>query len=122
QVTLLTDASGAVSAQIRPDGSRGILRPTVGDPNDLHLDFVHEGRQNNTGHVVVTSGFRPGSLESIFPHGIPIGRVRSTNPNEIETYQRVHVRGFADFRRMDYVQVLTAKQPAVQAASVGTGP
>ena len=118
-VTLITDASSAVSAQIMPDGSSGILRPAVGDPNDLQLDFVQKGRQINKGQVVVTSGFRSGGLESIFPRGIPIGRVRSASPNEIETYQRVHVQAFADFRRMDYVQVLTAKQPGVQAASVG---
>ena len=58
---------------------------------------------------MITSGFRSGNLESIFPRGIPIGRVRSASPNEIETYQRVHVHAFADFRRVDYVQVLTAR-------------
>lgn len=122
QVTLITDASSAVSGQIMPDGSNGILRPAVGDPNDLQLDFVQKGHQINKGQVVVTSGFRSGTLESLFPRGIPIGRVRSASPTEIETYQRVHIQAFADFRRMDYVQVLTAKQPGVQAASVGVGP
>ncbi|MBV9213372.1 MAG: rod shape-determining protein MreC [Actinobacteria bacterium] len=122
QVTLITDASSAVSAQIMPDGSSGILRPAVGDPNDLQLDYIQKGRQIKAGQVVITSGFSSGSLQSIFPRGIPIGRVRSASPNEIETYQRVHVQAFADFRRMDYVQVLTARQPGVQAASVGVGP
>jgi rod shape-determining protein MreC len=122
QITLITDASSAVSAQIMPDGSSGILRPAVGDPNDLQLDFIQKGHQINKGQVVVTSGFRSGNLESIFPRGIPIGRVRSANQNEIQTYQRVHIQACADFRRMDYVQVLTAKQPSVQAASIGGGP
>ena len=39
-----------------------------------------------------------------------------------QTYQRVHVQAFSDFRRMDYVQVLTARVAGVQAASVGVGP
>jgi rod shape-determining protein MreC len=122
EVTLLTDSSSAVSAQIMPDGSSGILRPAVGDPNDLQLDFIQKGRKLAKGQVVVTSGFRSGRLESLFPRGIPIGVVRSVNPTEVETYQRVHVQPYADFRRMDYVQVLTARQPGVQAASVGVGP
>ena len=122
EVTLITDGSSAVSAQIMPDGSSGILRPAVGDPNDLQLDFLQKGRKLAKGQVVVTSGFRAGRLESIFPRGIPIGTVRSVNPNEVETYQRVHVQPYADFRRMDYVQVLTARAPGTQAASVGLGP
>ncbi|TMM09550.1 MAG: rod shape-determining protein MreC [Actinobacteria bacterium] len=122
QVTLITDASSAVSAQIMPDGSSGILRPAVGDPSDLQLDFIQKGRQIKKGQAVVTSGFQSSGLQSLFPRGIPIGRVRTANPSEIQTYQRVHVQAYADFGRFDYVQVLTARPPGVQAASVGVGP
>jgi rod shape-determining protein MreC len=122
EVTLITDASSAVSAQVMPDGSSGILRPAVGDPSDLQLDFVQKGRQIKKGQVVVTSGFQSGNLESLFPRGIPVGRVRTANPSEIQTYQRVHVQAFADFSRFDYVQVLTSRAGGVQAASVGVGP
>ena len=122
QVTLITDGSVSVSAEVMPVGAGGILRPAVGDPNDLQLDFVTKAGLIRKGQVVVTSGFRSGNLESIFPRGIPIGRVRSANPNEIQTYQRVHVQAFADFRRMDYVQVLTARVAGSQQASLGLGP
>jgi rod shape-determining protein MreC len=121
QVTLITDGSSAVSSQVMPDGSNGILRPAVGDPSDLLLDFVQRGRKIQKGQTVVTSGFRSGRLESLFPRGIPVGAVRSVNPNEIETYQRVHVRPFVDFRRMDYVQVLTARPAGVEQASLVPG-
>jgi hypothetical protein len=33
--------------------------------------------------------------------------VREVDRDELETYQRVHVDPFADFRRIDIVQVLT---------------
>ena len=105
-----------------PDGSSGILRPAVGDPSDLQLDFIQKGRQIKKGQAVVTSGFQSSGLQSLFPRGIPIGRVRTANPSEIQTYQRVHVQAYADFGRFDYVQVLTARPPGVQAASVGVGP
>jgi rod shape-determining protein MreC len=122
QVTLISDGSSAVSAQVMPDGSNGILRPAVGDPSDLQLDFVQKGRLIRKGQVVVTSGFRSGRLESLFPRGIPIGTVQSVSPNEIETYQRVHVQPYADFHRMDYVQILTARPVGTQQASLVGGP
>ena len=116
RVTLITDASSAVSAQIVPDGASGILKPAVDNPEDLQLDFV-EKRNIRDGQTVITSGFRSGRLSSLFPRGIPIGRVTRVDPDELELYQRVHVRPFADFRRMEFVQVLTSK-PDTERAQV----
>jgi rod shape-determining protein MreC len=117
EVTLITDASSAVSAQVMPDGANGIVKPEVGDPKDLLLDFVEKGRRVTSGTTVVTSGFTSSRLESLFPRGIPIGRVKKVDLDEIELYQRVHIEPFADMRRLDYMQVLTARgQPAETAA------
>jgi rod shape-determining protein MreC len=121
-VTLVTDGSMSESAQIMPNGANGLVRPAVGDPNDLQLDYVQKGRSISKGQIVVTSGFRSGRLESLYPRGIPIGTVRSVNPNEIQTYARVHITPFADFRRVDYVQVLTARAAGTQQASAVSGP
>jgi rod shape-determining protein MreC len=120
-ITLITDGSVAVSSEVMPVGANGTLRPAVGDPNDLQLDFVRKGRLIRKGQVVVTSGFRDGPLESLYPRGVPIGTVKSVSPNEIETYQRVHVRPYADFHRIDYVQVLTARPAGTQQASLVPG-
>lgn len=118
-VTLITDASSAVSAQIMPDGANGVVKPAVGNYNDLQLDFVQKGRRIRKGQTVVTSGFRARRLESLFPRGIPIGRVRRVDGDELELYQRVHIEPFADFRRMDFVQVLTERPEGVESAQVG---
>ena len=120
-VTLLTDGSSSVSAEVMPVGANGILRPAVGDPGDLQLDFLRKGRLIRKGLTVVTSGFRSGTLESLYPRGVPIGTVKSVSPNEIETYQRAHVQPFADFHRLDYVQILTARVPGTQQASLVPG-
>ena len=117
QVTLITDASSAVSAQIMPDGTNGIVKPEVGDPDDLLLDFVQKGRPARQGATVVTSGSTSSRIESLFPRGIPIGRVAKVDLDEIKLYQRVHIKPFADLRRLDYVQVLT-KRPQTQNAQV----
>jgi rod shape-determining protein MreC len=106
-VQLITDGESNVSAAIVPDGIDGVVRTPVGDPNDLQLDFVRRVNSIRKGQTVVTSGFRSGRLASIFPRGIPIGTVREVDRDELETYQRVHVDPFADFRRIDIVQVLT---------------
>jgi rod shape-determining protein MreC len=117
-VTLVTDGSSSVSSQVMPVGSDGILKPAVGDPNDLQLQFVRKGRLIRKGLTVVTSGFSSGRLASLYPRGIPIGTVKAVNPNELETYQRVHVQPFADFHRLDYVQILTARVAGTQQASL----
>ncbi len=121
-VQLIIDGESAVSASIVPDGANGVIRTPVGNPDDLQLDFVQKRRRIRAGQVVVTSGFRSGRLESLFPKGIPIGRVRRVNPDELETYQRVHVQPFADFRRIDFVQVLTGAPAGTDQASTGRTP
>jgi rod shape-determining protein MreC len=107
EVTLITDQSSNVSAEVMPDGSSGIVRPEVGNPNDMLLDYIAKGAQIRKGDSVLTSGFTSSKLDSLFPRGIPIGKVTKVEPSELEQYQRVHMQPYADLRRMDFVQVLT---------------
>jgi rod shape-determining protein MreC len=120
EVTLLTDGSSGVAAQIMPAGAAGVVKPEVGNPRDLLLDFVEGGKRVTEGTIVVTSGFKASRVESLFPRGIPIGEVTRVDLDEVELYQRVHIRPFADFRRIDMVQVLTRKPPAAETADVVT--
>ena len=121
EVTLITDESSGVAAQVMPAGASGVVKPEVGNPRDMLLDFVEGGRRVTEGTIVVTSGFKASRVESLFPRGIPIGEVTKVDLDEVELYQRVHVRPYADLRRIDIVQVLTRKPPAaVQTAGVGT--
>jgi rod shape-determining protein MreC len=106
QVTLITDHTSGVSAQVVPDGASGLVKPRVGDPTDLLLDFVQKGRAVRKGSTVVTAGWRSSRLESLFPRGIPIGEVTRVDVTERELYQRVHLKPFADLRRIDVVEVL----------------
>ena len=108
-VTLLTDESSAVSAQVMPDGAAGIVKPTVGDPSDMLLDFIEKGQPVSKRTTVITSGSRSDRFESLFPRGIPIGRVTRVDAEERELYQRVHIEPFADLKRMDFLQVLTER-------------
>jgi rod shape-determining protein MreC len=120
EVTLITDGSSAVSAQIMPRGAAGVVKPEVGDPDDMLLDFVQAGNRVTEGTTVVTSGFKSGKVESLFPRGIPIGTVTKVDLDELELFQRVHIRPFADLGRIDIVQVLTRRGRASQTAEVIT--
>jgi rod shape-determining protein MreC len=119
QVTLITDASIGVAAQVMPSGATGVVRPAVGNPRDLLMEFVEGGRvtENTT---VATSGFTIDKGQSLFPRGIPIGRVSDVNLDEVEIYQRVHLEPFADLKSIDIVQVLTRRPRGAQTAGVIT--
>jgi rod shape-determining protein MreC len=107
QVTLLTDHTSAISAKILPGGAQGVVKPDVGDPEDLVLDFIDSGRNIGAGQTVVTAGWRARDLASLFPPGLPIGEVTEASILEQEASQQVHLRPFADIANLDIVQVLT---------------
>ncbi len=75
QVTLITDHASAVSAKVLPGGVQGVIRPDVGDPEDLVLDFIDSTKRVDVGQTVATSGWRAQGLASLFPPGMPVGEV-----------------------------------------------
>lgn len=107
QVMLLTDHASGVSAKVLPSGVQGVIRPDLGDPEDLILDFIDSTKHLHGGQAVVTSGWRAAGLASMFPPGLPIGEVTQTSLAELEAEQQIHLRPYADLANLDLVQVLT---------------
>jgi rod shape-determining protein MreC len=107
QVALIADGSSAVSAKVVPPGAQGVIKPEVGNPDDLILDFIDSSKQIHKGQAVVTAGWRAEVIASNFPPNIPIGEVTRAPLLEREAIERVHVRPYADLRDLDFVQVLT---------------
>lgn len=106
-VTLITDHTSGVSAIVNETGVAGVVQPAVGKPDDLLLEFIRRGDRIEEGQTIVTAGSRSQRYESLFPPGIPVGEVTKVDAVELDVYQRVHVRPFAQLRRLDTVQVLT---------------
>jgi rod shape-determining protein MreC len=121
-VTLITDGSSNVPAEIEPDGAHGIVTPSVGDPNDMQLQYIGKNHPVKEGAKLVTSGSAPGPLQSIFPRGIPIGEVSRVEAGELDLYRKVHIRPWADLRRLDFLTVLTGKPQTSPADAAGTTP
>lgn len=107
RVTLIADHSSAVSAKIVPSGTQGVMKPMVGDPDDLILDFLDSEKRVGKGQSVVTSGWRGEAIASDYPPNLPIGEVVEASLLQQEAQQQVHVRPYADLRDLDLVQVLT---------------
>jgi rod shape-determining protein MreC len=116
-VTLITDSSSSVSAEV-DNGASGQVQPSIGDPNDMRLQFI-KGPPVKVGQTITTAGWASGRLESIFPRGIPIGRVTKVSSNELELYKQAHITPFADFKALDDVEVITTrlKQPTNPGAA-----
>lgn len=107
QVTLIADHSSGVTAKVVPVAVQGVIRPNVGDPGDLILDFIDSTKRVHRGQAVVTAGWRSEEIASRFPPNIPIGEITEASIAEQEASQQVHVRPYADLRDLDLVQVLT---------------
>jgi len=116
RVSLITDSEVGVSAMVNSSGVTGIVQPKVGDPNDLLLQWLPANSTVNPGDYVVTSGTVASEGESLFPPGIPIGQVSSTEENS--AFEAVNVHPLANLHNLDVVQVLTAASGS-RAARLG---
>jgi cell shape-determining protein MreC len=67
---------------------------------------VQRGEDIAEGQNVVTAGFAGGTLDSLFPPGIPVGRITDSSLEEQQAYQRVELRAYAELSDMQFVQVL----------------
>jgi rod shape-determining protein MreC len=101
----VTDSTMGVSARLGTSSATGIVRPKVGDPNDLLLEYLPGNTQALKGEYVYTSGTVAPPNDSLYPRGIPIGQV--TSEAEESAYKAVNVHPLAALRNLDVVQVLT---------------
>lgn len=107
QVMLLTDHESAISGKVVPSGVQGVVKPEIGNPEDLILDFIDSTKLVHGGQTIVTAGWRAQGLASLFPPGLPVGEVTKASIEDQEAKEQVDVRPFADLRNLDLVQVLT---------------
>ena len=109
-VTLITDEEFAVAARTLKTKVPGTIRPEVGAPGDLILDFVSQRSDVDRGERIVTAGTTSPRLPSLFPPGIPIGKVRRVEDGAGDLDREVHVRPAADMSNLQFVAVLTETQ------------
>jgi rod shape-determining protein MreC len=106
RVQLLTDEEAAASAIELRTGATGIVRHARGTRETLVLDRVRKQDVVRRGNEIVTAGWRAGALSSLYPKGIPIGRVTSVGQTDTDLFQQVQVDPYVDFGALDAVLVL----------------
>ena len=111
RVTLLTDEQLAVSAIDVKTGAAGIVKHGRASATTLIFDRVPKKLKVSVGDTIVTAGWRSSKLASLYPRGIPIGRVTSVGQADTDLWKQVQVEPFADFDRVDSVLVLVRKDP-----------
>jgi rod shape-determining protein MreC len=104
QVTLLTDPDNNVPARDVTSGVSGLIRH--GEGSSLILDRVGKEQTVKKGDYIVTQGTVDRRYPSIYPYGIPIGRLLSWGQTDIATFQTITVAPFASFDSLDAVAAL----------------
>ncbi|MGO9751457.1 MAG: rod shape-determining protein MreC [Solirubrobacteraceae bacterium] len=124
-VTLLTDPTFGVSAEVQDgNGDTGVLVPQAGNPDALLLTDLNSTAPISSGQMVVTSGYTdPGdpALNSLYPLGIPIGKVTDFNPDTLANEREVQVSPLVNLRNLPLVQILTHASATTQTAQVPAG-
>ena len=82
------------------------MRHARGTRQTLVLDRVRKEDVIKVGDEVVTAGGRATGLSSLYPRGIPIGKVTSVGQTDTDLFQQVQVDPFVDFGSLDAVLVL----------------
>jgi len=109
RIQLLTDQEAAVSAIDLRTTAEGIVRHARGTRETLVLDRVRKRDVVEVGDEIVTAGWRSGGLTSLYPKGIPIGRVTSVGQTDTDLFQQVQIDPYVDFGSLDAVLVLVPR-------------
>jgi rod shape-determining protein MreC len=99
EVLRIDDQSSGVGAILDKTRLQGVLNGTPA--GELVLGRVMSDENVPAGELVLTSGG-----DSIFPKGLPIGRVTKVSPGN-DLFLNVHVRPAADLSRLEEVLVVT---------------
>ena len=109
RVRLLTDEQSAVSAvDLRTGASGVVVQGQSGDA--LVLDRVSKKEFVRVGDEITTAGWRSGRLASLYPKGIPIGRVSYVGELNTDLWKQVLVESDVDFANVDSVFVLVSRK------------
>jgi rod shape-determining protein MreC len=106
RIQLLTDEEAAASSIDLRTGATGIVRHARGTRETLVLDRVRKEDVVRVGNEIVSAGWRAGALSSLYPKGIPIGKVTSVGQTDTDLFQQVQVDPYVDFGSLDAVLVL----------------
>jgi len=106
---LLDPAIGVTASVQNRQGANGTIVPSTGTPGELTMAEVPQSALVKDGDTVVTSGYT-GRLKSLYPDGIPIGRVTYVQNDDLgQQSKQIQVTPFVNFDTLSGVVVLELK-------------
>jgi rod shape-determining protein MreC len=113
-VRLITDNESGVTAGILGGSAKGVLLPSDAGDGLLSMENVKQEDVVNQGDTVITSGYTSGgrnnNLQSLFPRGIPVGRVSSVSQTDVgDPTKVIQVTPFVDLGDLTDVLVVKVK-------------
>jgi rod shape-determining protein MreC len=114
-VRLITDKDSGVTAGILGGSAKGVLLPSDANDGLLSMENVKQEDVVTQGDTVITSGYsntgaKRNVLPSIFPRGIPVGRVTSVSQTDIgDPTKVIQVTPFVDLGDLTDVLVVKVK-------------
>lgn len=100
-VLLLTDTTSSVGVRLTTSGDVGVATGR-GPRSPLKVGLIDPATTVGDGEVVVTSGLQ----QSVFPSGIPVGKVRMARSAPGALQQDVTIDPIVDLRRLTFLKVL----------------
>lgn len=101
-VLLVTDPRSGVAALIQENRATGLLEGVANAPGYLKMVHIPLDSDLHPGQVVISSGFG-----SLYPKGIPIGRITDIEPDPSGLFLSALVTPFVDINKLEEVMIIT---------------
>jgi len=104
KVRLITDQRSGVASLIQATRAEGVVRGSI--EGRLTMEYVSRETTVTVGDLVITSG-----MGGVYPKGLLVGQVETSELNDNDLYHRVTVRPTAHFEGIEEVVVLIGATP-----------
>ena len=99
KIMLITDAESSLAALDARSRNFGVVKG--GSPDKLFLRYVDAGGDIRVGDSIVTS-----HISTIFPPGIPIGKVNQATKREHDLFYHIEIKPSVDFSKIEEVFII----------------
>jgi rod shape-determining protein MreC len=106
KILIIVDNTSYIAARIQESRYDGLINGLGNSSGSLVMNYVSKNasRTMKEGDLVISSG-----MQSIYPRGIYIGRVRNIEIPEWQTSLVLEIEPVIDFSRLEYVLILTGE-------------
>lgn len=114
EVLMITDPRSGVGSLIQDTRTPGIVEGVAGASGIARMIHIPNNAPVEAGQAVVTSG-----QGSLFPKGIPVGRINSIQNEPSGLFLSAEISPFANLNSLEEVMIVTFVQPEASAPRVG---